>query len=252
MKVIAVLDVVLDDPRPWKAAMDTIYSFLPEGTLYFSGNGVHLRAMDPSQVVLVELFAPKDVFSKYELGAPSVPVALDFSEYTKILSRAGGDDRVRMSLEDVSLSVIIERVNGSFRREFYLPLMDISDRDADIPLPEASTTVTIRAKLLKDALRDSGLFATSAVFVARPDVFMIEAKSQQGITRVVARPGDDVKISSELESISRYSLPYVQNIVKAADPDSFITISFGNDTPARIEYHVSGIKLTFFLAHMIL
>jgi len=80
--VIAVLDVLLEDPRPWKAAMDTVFSFLPEGTLFFSDNGVHLRAMDPSQVVLVELFAPKEVFSKYELGAPSVPIPLDFSEYT--------------------------------------------------------------------------------------------------------------------------------------------------------------------------
>ncbi len=250
--MIAVLDVLLEDPRPWKAAMDTVFSFLPEGTLFFSDSGVHLRAMDPSQVVLVELFAPKDVFSKYELGAPNVPVPLDFSEYTKILSRAGSDDRVRMKLEDVSLSVVIERVNGSFRREFYLPLRDVSDQATEVSIPNATSTVMIRARLLKDALRDSGLFATSAVFVARPDVFMVEAKSQQGITRVVAHPGDDVKISSDFESISRYSLPYVQNIVKAADSDTFITLAFGNDTPAKITYDVSGIRLTFFLAHMIL
>ncbi len=208
--------------------------------------------MDPSQVVLVDLFAPRSVFSTYELDAPTVPVSLDFAEYSKILSRASSEDRIIMALHDVSLSVIIERKSGTFRREFYLPLIDISESSADVETPATRSTVTIRAKLLKDALRDSGLFSTSAVFIARDDVFMIEARSQQGTTRVVAKPGDDVIIDSDLESISRYSLPYVQNIIKAADPDGFITLSFGNDTPARIEYRVSNIKLTFFLAHMIL
>jgi proliferating cell nuclear antigen len=246
-----LLDVALEDPRPWKAAMDAVFSFLPEGVLRFSSDGVYLRSIDPSQVVLVDLFAPKSLFSKYSVEG-SIPVPLDFSEYTKILSRVGAEDRLRMRLEDVNLAILVERAGGEFRREFYLPLIDVQEREADIPTVPNANTVSIRARLLKDALRDSGIFATSAVFVARPDLFMIEAKSQQGVTRMVARPGDDVKITGESESISRYSLPFVQNIVKAADADSFITISFGSDTPVRIEYSVSGIKLKFFLAHMVI
>ncbi|HID08772.1 TPA: hypothetical protein EYP13_00930 [Candidatus Micrarchaeota archaeon] len=247
-----LLRVGLDDPRPWKQAVDAISSFLPEGVFHFTEEGVRLNAIDPSQVVLVDFFAPRSAFTEYELTDSSIRVPLDLNEYTKIISRVSSDDRILMVLEDVNLSVVLERSDGTLRREFYLPLMDVPDREAEITPVEGAVTVRVLARVVKDALKDAGLFSSSAVLVAREDIFMVEAKGQAGVTRTVARRGPAVSIEGGPEAVSRYSLPFLHNIVRPADPDSFVELSFGNDTPLRISYRIGDVRLTFFLAHMIL
>lgn len=247
-----LLRVSLEDPKPWKQAVDALYSFLPEGVFYFTSDGVRLNAIDPSQVVLVDFFAPKSLFSEYQLADSSIRVPLDLNEYTKILSRVSGEDRLFMALEDVNLSVVLERADGTLRREFYVPLMDVPDREAEITPVEGAVTVKVLARIMKDALKDAGLFSSSAVLVARGDILMVEAKGQSGVTRTVARSGDAVSIEGGPEAVSRYSLPFLQNIIRPVDPDSFIELSFGNDTPLKISYRIGNVSLTFFLAHMIL
>ncbi|MDN5358313.1 MAG: proliferating cell nuclear antigen [Candidatus Diapherotrites archaeon] len=247
-----LLRVSLEDPRPWKQAVDALYSFLPEGVFYFNSDGVRLRAIDPSQVVMVDFFAPRSVFREYNLVESPIRVPIDLSEYTKILSRASSEDRLVMALEDVNLYVLLELPNGTLRREFYIPLMDVPDREAEIAPVEGVVTVRVLGRIIKDALKDAGIFSSSAVLVARDDVFMVEAKGQTGVTRTVAREGDGVSIEGGPEAVSRYSLSFLQNIVRAADPDGFVTMVFGNDTPLKISYEIGGIRLTFFLAQMIL
>ncbi len=247
-----VMRVGLDDPRPWKQAVDAIHSFLPEAVFYFTSEGVRLNSIDPSQVVLVDMSAPRNVFSTYELADSSIRAPLDLSEYSKILARVSGEDRMLTLLEDVNLSIVLERPDGSLRREFYVPLVDIPDKEAEISPIEGSVTIRLPARILKDALKDAGIFSSSAVLVARDDIFMVEAKGQAGVTRTVVRKGDLVSIEGGPEAVSRYSLPFFQNIVRPADPDSTVTLSFGNDTPLRVTYTVGGISLGFYLAHMVL
>ncbi|HIQ10055.1 MAG TPA: hypothetical protein EYH23_00865 [Euryarchaeota archaeon] len=242
----------LEDPRAWKQAVDAVSSFLPEGVFYFTEEGARLSAIDPSQVVLVDFFAPKNVFTEYETADASIRVPLDLGEYTKILSRASTDDRLLMVLEDVNLFVALERSDGSLRREFYIPLMDVPDRGADISPTGGTVTVRLLARIFKDALKDAVLFSSAAVLVARGDVFMVEAKGQGGTARTVARRGENVSIEGGPEAVSMYSLPFLQNIVRPADPDSFVELSFGSDTPLKVSYAVGGVNLTFYLAHMIL
>ncbi len=246
------LHVLLEDPKPWKQAVDALYSFLPEGVFYFGEDGVRLRAIDPSQVVFVDFFAPRSIFSRYELASSPIRVPLDLNEYAKILARVSGGERLSMVLEDVNLSVVLERPDGSLRREFYVPLMDIPDHDVEMSPVEGAVTVQILGKIMKDALKDAGIFSSSAVIVARDDIFMVEAKGQAGVTRTVARKGDAVRIEGGPEAVSRYSLSFLQNIIRPADPDSFVTLSFGNDTPLSISYKIGDISLRFYLAHMIL
>ena len=247
-----LLRVGLDDSRLWKQAMDAISSFLPEGVFYFREEGVRLNAIDPSQVVLVDFFAPRSTFTAYHLADTSIRVPLDLSEYTKIISRVSADDRLLMVLEDVNLSLVFERSDGALRREFHVPLMDIPDRETDISPVEEAVRVKIPARIMKDALKDAGLFSSAAVLVARDDFFMVEAKGQAGVTRSVARKGSAVTIEGSPEAVSMYSLPFLQNIIRPADPDSLIELSFGNDAPLKISYRIGDVSLTFYLAHMIL
>ncbi|MBT4870737.1 MAG: hypothetical protein HON47_04135, partial [Candidatus Diapherotrites archaeon] len=46
-------------------ALEAISSFIPEGNFRFAEKGVSFKAIDPSQVVLVDYFVDKKVFDKY-------------------------------------------------------------------------------------------------------------------------------------------------------------------------------------------
>lgn len=242
----------LNDPRVWKQAVDAVSSFIPEGVFRFGEDGARLSAIDPSQVVLVDFSAPRKIFADYSISDTSIRIPLDLSEYSKILSRASIDDHLSMVLEDVNLSIVLERSDGSLRREFSVPLMDVPDRGVDMVPFDGAVTVKILVRMLKDALKDAGLFSSTAVLVARDDVFMVEARGDGGNTRTVARRGETVTIEGASEAVSMYSLSFLQNIIKPADPDGFVELSFGSDTPLRVAYSVGDVKLTFYLAQMIL
>jgi len=70
---------------PWRKAVDTISSFISEGNFRFSPNGIQFKAIDPSQVVMVDYAIDKKAFSQYDIE-PNL-VGLDVVEFSRILSR---------------------------------------------------------------------------------------------------------------------------------------------------------------------
>ena len=242
------LVVELDDPRAWRAAVEAVHTFIPEGVFHFTEEGVHLSAMDPSQIVYMEMNAPRSVFSTYRVSAPDIPVPLDLSEYTKILSRVSQGDRLRMALRDVDLHVRIEGAGGRVVREFRLSLLDVKETPVNVSVPEGSVEVKLPARSLKDALKDAALFSNSVLLRYDGEVFVVEAKGSSGFSRTVIRAG----FEKGEERASRYSLPFLQNILRHAEPESEVIVRFSSDAPLYISYSLSGIRLSFFLAHMIL
>ncbi len=52
--------------------------------------------------------------------------------------------------------------------------------------------------------------------------------------------------------VSKYSLTYLQNIVKEADSESNLLIEFKNDAPMKVSFDIGKSKIKFYLAHMLL
>lgn|GEM_PF-524018 len=249
---MALLSLSLEDPRPWKNAVDALHAFLSDAVFYFQEDGVHLRAIDPSQVVLVEMHAPESMFSSYEVKTPPIRVPLNLGDYSRILARAGAEDVLSMELDDVVLKTVLERQDGTLRREFVLSLVDVPDNDTEISRPADVAHVTLAAKVMKEALRDASLFSSSVLLVARNDALLIEARAQSNFTRTIVRPGPNLNVSTTAEAASRYSLPILQNIVRYAESDEFLDLKFGTDTPLEVNYKLGPIRMRFYLAHMIL
>ncbi len=229
----------------FRSAVESISSFVPEGNFRFTDKGIFFRAIDPSQVVLVDYFVDKKCFDKY-LIEPNF-VGVDLVEFTKILQRAMPSDKLFLDISDAELKL---RFESEMKRNFRLPLIDVSDEEPKIPALEYEAKVEISAMSLKEILKDASLFGSSIVLKVSEGKFFVEAKGSSGVMDAETTKVSDV--SSKKEVTAKFSLNFLQNIVRQADNDKQITIELKNDSAMRVSYSIGPSRIVFYLAHMIL
>ncbi len=232
-----------------KRTVDAIASFISEGNFRFTEKGISLRAVDPSQIVLVDCFIEKSAFSQYQIE-PTL-VGVDIVELARMLARSLPNDKLFLDVSDSEMELKLE---GDFTRSFSLPLIDVSDGEKEIKIPENKfdARVEINARLLKEALKDAHIFGSSVTLRVSNKQFHIEARGSQGTLRTVSKEGKLISVKHGVDVTSKYSLNYLSNVVKEADNDSIITLELKSDAPLRVSYEIGKTKLQYYLAHMIL
>ena len=230
-----------------RKSISAISSFISEGNLRFNNEGLHIKAIDHSQIVLVDFMMESSAFDKFEVEPAFVGV--DLSELNKIMSRALLNDRMHLSLTDSELRL---ELAGELDRHFNLPLIDVREDEINLPKHTYDATVDISAKLLKEALKDAGLFGSSVVLRTKGDRFIIEAKGSQGALSADSKDAKGVKVKSSKDVTAKFSLNFLQNIVKEAEAEDKVSMHLKNDAPMRVSYDVGKCRLEFYLAHMIL
>ena len=232
---------------PFQNAIRAISNFISEGNFRFNDNGISFKAIDPSQIVLVHYEAPKSFFESFDVEPNFVGIDLD--EFNKVMRRASPHDAVELDLNDTHLAVALK---GDLDRTFKLSLIDISDEEAEIPQQEYDAKIEAQAHVLQEALKDAALFGSSVVFKVEKSKLIIEARGSQGTLKTEAKQNALLKVKSKKDVVSKYSLNFLENIVKEADPDSTVTLELKSEAPMRISYLIGDTKIQFHLAHMIL
>ncbi|MCR4335673.1 MAG: proliferating cell nuclear antigen (pcna) [archaeon] len=230
-----------------KSGIEAIASFIPEGNFRFNDKGIHLRAIDPSQIVLVDYSIDKSVFDSFSIE-PSF-VGINLTELNKIISRAMQTDKIIIDLNDSEFKIDFK---GELDRSFTLPLIDVSEEDLKLPESEYDAVVEINAKILKEALKDTSLFSSSIVLKVDNGKFFLESQGTAGKVRADSAHAKKVKVKSSAKVTSKYSLTYLQNIVKEADPESIIKLELKSDSAMKVSFSIGKSEIKFYLAHMLL
>ena len=230
-----------------RKSISAISSFISEGNLRFNGEGLHLRAIDHSQIVLVNFRMETDAFDKFEIE-PSF-VGVDLTELNKIISRGQLNDKLQISLSDSELKL---QLTGDLERKFNLPLIDVREEEINLPKHTYEATVDISARLLKESLKDASLFGSSVVLKTKGDRFLIEAKGSHGTLNADSKDAKGIKVKSTKDVTAKFSLNFLHNIIKESEGDENMTLHLKNDAPMKIYYEIGKCKLEFFIAHMII
>lgn len=231
----------------WKRGVEAISSFISEGNFRFNEKGIHFRAIDPSQILLVDFLMEKAAFDKFEVEPTFAGV--DLTELGKIMARALPNDKLYMDLND---SEMLIRLEGDLDREFKLPLIDVSGEEVNVPNHKFDATVHITARVLKEALKDAALFGSSVVLKIKGGIFLVEAKGSQGTLSANSRQSKDISIDAGKDVLSKYSLSFLTNIVKEAVPEQKVTLQLKTDAPIKVSYKIGNSEIQYYLAHMIL
>lgn len=231
----------------WKRSIGAISSFISEGNFRFNESGIHLRAIDPSQIVMVDFLMPKSSFDSFVVEPNFVGV--DLVELSKIVARSSPSDSLKMDLSDSELYL---QLVGEFEKSFKLPLIDVSDEELALPKHSYDSAVEINARVLKEALKDAAIFGSTVSMRTVGKQFFIEARGSNGNLSSVSKNSKLISVKGSKDVSAKFSLNFLQNIVREADPEEKILLELKTDSPMKVSFSIDKNELRFFLAHMLL
>lgn len=241
------MKLVIEEAPALKSAIDSIVSLVEEGILEVKQDGLHLCAMDPSQISMVNFTMPKSAFLEYNIDEEK-KLGIDIAQLSTVLSRGKRGEKAEITLEEGR--IVINFFSEKKRRTFKVPLLDIGDGVSRQPKIEFASFVKISADALKETLKDAKLISSHVRFVLEPQSFVIDVKGESSDARVEFQlgSGEVAEIKTVNGAKSTFPLQYVEDIMKAASASTQITINLETDRPLKLEYEIEGAKVTYFLA----
>ncbi len=240
------MEVSFKSAKEFQKCVSAISSLIDEGEFFITSDGLKLRAMDPSQIAMVDFLYPKEAFDRFE-GAEDEKFGVNFSDFDKVMKRAKSDDKLILRTEDGRLVVVFK---GKTMRKFVVPLLDLGGILAREPTIPFDATVKLYSDFFKDSLKDASIVSSHVTFKATKDAFYMEARGDKGEVSIVAEKGQDVLIdlSVSQEARAMFPLGYLNDLVASADSGTQITLELKTDAPLRLAYQIGDGHLAYYVA----
>jgi len=238
-----MLKLTISDANSWKRSVDAIAALIDEGTFEFAESGMALKAMDPSQIAMVDFEMPKKAFKAYEVSQKQ-SIGIDFSELSRVMRRAHPDDSITMELKGNKLEI---HYDGKSKRKFLLPLIDATPHP-NKPKIEFDVKVKLPANDLKEILADVELVSNYVVFEASEKGIEISSESESGKAEVTLSKDAVLELKVTKSARAMFPLEYLKNMTKNTDVANVIEINLKKDNPLRMEYAIGEGKVNYFLA----
>ncbi len=242
------MQLVVSDAKFFKSCIDAVGNLVDEGTFEVNANGMHLRNMDPSQIAMVDFNLPKEAFEKFS-AEDGAGLGINLLDLGKVLARARSDEKLTISMDEKDNKLLLEFV-GDSKRNFKMPLLDLGGVPPKEPKITFDAHVKMRAGAFKEMLKDAGLLSSHVVLQADGDSLLIEAHGDSGDLVIDTKKGagsvSEFKTSAKARAM--YPFEYLDDITRAAQEDSTITIELKSDAPVRVSYEIGKAKLAYYLA----
>jgi proliferating cell nuclear antigen len=233
---------VINDTKNWKNSIDAIASIIDEGTFRIDEEGLHLRAMDPSQIALVDFEMPSSAFEEYKVDK-QVDVGIDFTDLNRIMKRLKPEDKLHLSL-DKQLSM---KLKGETTRTFKTSIIDAQSTPPKEPQIDFTAEVKVSPSMVKEALKDAEL-VSNHVSISINDGFNITCDGDTGSAEINLPEDKLLALEKKEDAKAVFSLDHLANILNAAESPSIVSIKLRSDSPIKIEYAIGDGRVIYYLA----
>ncbi len=244
---------IFADARIWRYVLKTFADYIETvGIILHPSEGVRIKAMDPTHVMLIDFHVPVTAFEEYSVER-EITLLINLENTSKILRRASKSDKLMISSDGSKLTLGFISKGGTLR-SFTIPLLSGSYEE----VPELSLEFQVQAKIL-------GATLSSALSVLENvgEVLKIKA-SREGISLIaVSDLGEvefvfsiltgtlvDYQVSEDFnEFTNMYSMNYMSLLTIMAKLSEIATIRLGQDMPCEIELEMlAGARLKLYVA----
>lgn len=232
----------LDNPKLFSDIISIISDLVSEVKIKVTKDGMSIVAIDPANVAMVIFMLPAPAFSQLEVTEEELGINLE--SFKAVLRRASYQSALVMKTEDNFLKL---EIHDRIKREFTLTLIDLEKKDRPIPMLDFSSRVQLNSLDFTEAVEDCSIVADSCSFESNPEKFTISARGSLNSANLTYS-SDEAQIESPSPIKSKYSLEYLQKMVRAAKMTEKITLNFGNDYPLKLEFKTPLAELAFILA----
>ena len=165
------------------------------------------------------------------------------------MKRVKPTDTLTLELDDRRnrLTVILK---GSSTKKFELALLDIDEKEQNIPNLKFNAKVETNALMFNEAIEDMDIIGDSLSFNVDPDKFIVQSEGNVSAGRVEISSGDNTNIELVGSPVSsRYSIEYLKKIMKGSKLANNVVLEFGQDYPLKTNYTIiDKLTLSFILA----
>jgi proliferating cell nuclear antigen len=241
------MKLVMQDAPALKSVIDAIVSLVEEGQFEVKNDGLHLKAMDPSQISMVSFSMPKSAFLEYSLSEET-KIGMDIGQLANVLSRGKKGEKAELSIEEGRLVIVF--IGEKHKRTFKVPLIETGDKVQREPKIEFKNFAKIRAEAFKETLKDAKLISSHVRLQLTTQMFVVDVKGENGEVKAEFEKGsnDLIELNTQSDARTTFPLQYLEDMVKATTANSTVLINLETDRPLRLEYEVEGAKIVYYLA----
>jgi len=238
------------DARLWKNLIGAVSTLINEGTLKADSDGIKLREMDPSHVVMVDLECPKSLFDEYVCEEPT-KLCINFIEMLKFLRHVRSDEVIDLNFDqsNARLNIVLK---SKYTRTFSMVTLEPSGEDVPTPKIAFDSMARITTECLRNSIDDASTVSDQILFETSKDKLSLKASGDRGSVSIDVENGSDELLALEVEkpSTAAFSLSYLSEMVKAASNMSdIVTVEFSRDKPLRLSFELPNQgKLQYYLA----
>ncbi|VVB78251.1 DNA polymerase sliding clamp [uncultured archaeon] len=232
----------LDHPKLFSEIVGIISELVLEVRLKVSKEGVSLIAIDPANVAMVSFKLPNTAFSEIDVENNEV-LGVNLESLKAVLRRVKTGSVLVITREENELKL---QIKDRVTKEFNLALIDVEGEEKEIPHLEFASKIEMSSLDFSEAIEDCSVVADSCSFISEASKFLIKAKGSLNSFKSEFS-SDELNIVSE-DAHSKYSLEYLQKMVKATKLTDKLKINFSNDYPLKLDFITPFIELSFILA----
>lgn len=239
------MKLVLAETKLIKEPITIISDLVGEAKFKIKRDSMELVAMDPANVAMVVFRLLSSSFMEYTVKEETV-IAINLNSFRQVLRRIKGPDTLTLEVSENKLKLTL---TGNTVRTFFLPLIDMDDKEQRVPDLKFKTEVKCPSTVLNDAIEDVEIIAESVVFQAEDKKFTVSASGDSSKAMVEIKAGDGITIMTEEKAKSKYSIEYLKKMIQASKISGIVSISFNKDYPLRLEYkELDKLQMIFILA----
>ena len=231
----------LDNPKIFSEIIGIISEMVLEVRIKVDNEGLSISAIDPANVAMILFKLPADAFSELEVEKEEI-LGVSLDNLKAVLRRVKAGSVLVMEKEENMLKIIIQ---DKIRKEFSLALIDVEGDEKPIPNLNFVSKIEMTSVDFSEAIEDCNVVADSCSFISAPDNFVIQGKGN--LNSFKSEFSDEVNIQAE-EASSKYSLEYLQKMIKGTKLTDKVVLNFGNDYPLKLEFNTPKVSLSFILA----
>ncbi len=237
--------LTLAETRLLKDSVAIIADLVTEVRFRITKTGVELTAMDPANVAMVIYRLLSSAFAEYKVEHETI-LAINLNDLKGVLRRVKPNDTLTLTTGDSKCVITLQ---GSSKREFSLPLIDIDEREQKIPELKFAAVVTTTADLLADAIEDADIIGESVAFSITDETFTVSSASDLSKAIIDIPKDAATAIKGVAGTRSKYSIEYLKRMTPAGKLATNVEIAFSRDYPLRLDYKViDKMELAFILA----
>ncbi len=238
------------DARVWRYAMNAIGKIIDEAAFRFTEDGLKLRAIDASRIVMVDFTMNRESFDEYEVSKEEV-VGVNMEDLVKILRRAVKEDQ--LELETLEAGRLAVSFIGKGRRTFIIPSLETLAEE----LPELNIPFTVHVKMLpsvfRDVVKELEPISDAIEFIVKKDERKIIAKASGDIVEaeieLTEESGALIEFNAEEDARAIYTIDYLSDISAAAQAANELILELASAVPCKLEYILPQEgRLVFYVA----